>query len=426
MRRIDHKIAYLLILVVFLGTGSVFAAKYISQTKKDTTAIKDQVSDEIIPAISNVASDAIKDQLAQTPPKHSTTPTVTTKASGSGQQTTIAPPGTPAPEFLDPCPTSSSPAGVNFTDLTGRYSTLGSVLKSYLASLRWGSEINSFCGIYVEDAGDTGWSGQYVATYWTDGTGKITSVKGAILLNSTYYSQLSQATFNEYMKLILSHEYGHHYTQYHKWVDLNLPVGVRFPDAYYSVRPLSKSATSVDCSSGWSTCESEIIAEDYSYLYSSYGLHQMASQFGYPSAATKTWLDGLTNATSPTIPEPTPPANQNQNSSNSNTDVSNNTNANSNPADTEKPVVSITEPTNPYNWDSTNATLVFKIRSTDNVGVTKIKVYLNDQYQGEWSAANINLSWAYENAPAGTYIFKAQALDAAGNLGETSITINKT
>ena len=429
MRRIDHKIAYLLILVVFLGTGSVFAAKYITQTKKDTTTIKDQVTDEIIPAISNVASDAVKDQLAQSPPKHVAKQTVSTTASGSGKATTVADNGLSSAEsnkYLENCTPSSSPSGVKYTDETTRYPSLGGVLDTYLAQLRWGSEINSFCGIFVTDAGNTGWSGQYVATYWTDGTGKIVSVKGAILLNSSYYSQLSQANFNENMKLILSHEYGHHYTQYHKWVDLNLPVGVRFPDAYYAVRPLSKYATSVDCSSGWSTCESEIIAEDYSYLYSGYGLHQMASQFGYPSASTKTWLDSLTNATSPvstTAPTPTPtpaPTNQNENSSTINS------NTNTSQSDTEKPVVTLLEPTDPYAWDSSVPSLMFKIRSTDNVGVTKIKVYLNDQFQGEWSAANINLSWAYSNAPAGTYTFKAQALDAAGNIGETSITINKT
>ena len=432
MRRIDHKIAYLLILVVFLGTGSVFAAKYIVQTKNDATAIKDQFVEEVLPAISEAipqVDESIKEQIASAPPKHSTKQTVTT----SGQVTTIVPSGISPNEYpLINCTTGSTPANVPITDETGRYPALGVLLKDYLSRLRWGGEIGSLCGIYVTDAGDNGWSGQYIASYMQSGGGDITSAKGNIILNASYYSHLSQATFNEYMKLILSHEYGHHYSLYHKWVDLDLPMGVRFPDQYYTVRPLSKSATTVDCTTSWSTCESEIVAEDYSYLYSGYGLQQMASLFGYPSAATKTWFDSLTNATTPTpTPEPTPPptpepTNENTNTAPTNTNSNANANTNTSPADTVNPVISITEPMNPYAWDATVANLVFKIRSTDNVGVTKVKVYINDQYQGEWAAANINLSWAYDNAPAGTYVFKAEALDAAGNIGEISITINKS
>lgn len=428
MRRIDHKIAYLLILAVVLGTGLIFATKYFFQSKNNLTAIEDDLIEEevaIVPEAVSETSPAVREKIAKEPPKHSTKQTVTT----SGQVTTVGSPDIASADYLNNCNPGSTPNSVPFLDETGRYPTLGAVLKDYLSRLRWGGEINSFCGISVTDAGDTGWSGQYIASYVATTGGDIISAKGAIILNSSYYSQLNQIVFNEYMKLILSHEYGHHYTQYHKWVDLNLPVNVRFPDQYYSVRPLSKSATVVDCSLSWSTCESEIIAEDYSYLYSGYGLHQMASLFNYPSEATRTWLDSLTSAT-PAVPEPqpTPPANQNQNSanSNSNTNTNTNTNTNSAPTDTTKPIVSIVEPTNPYAWDVSVANLIIKIRSTDNVGVIKVKAYINGQYQGEWSYANLDLSWAYSNAPAGTYIFKAEAYDAAGNIGEISITINKS
>ena len=424
MRKIDHKIAYLLIMAVFLGAGTVLAAKYFNPFKKNLTAVKDNI-EEVIPTPTAEAPEAVKEQISKSPPKHKKQ-TVSVTSSGSGQTTTISDNGLSAAEsakYLSNCKSASSPSGVSVADETGRYPSIGVTLTSYLASLRWGGEINSFCGISVADAGNTGWSGQYTASYRTDGNGKIVSASGAVILNASYYSQFSEATFNEYMKLILSHEYGHHYTQYHKWVDLNLPITSRFPDSYYSVRPLSKSATVVDCSESWSTCESEIIAEDYSYIYSGYGLHQMADLFGYPSSGTKTWLDNLSSATSPSSPSEPPPA-QNQNSAPANSNTNNNTNTNSN--DTIAPVVNITEPASPYSWDASTPTLIIKVRSSDNVGVTKIKVYINGQYQGQWSAVNIDLSWAYSNAPAGTYIFKAQAIDAAGNAGETTLTINKS
>lgn len=440
MRRIDHKIAYLLILIVFLGTGSAFAAKYFIKNKDKVAEVKEQVVEEIAPVVAEtiaptpVTSEAVKEQIVKAPPKRETKQTVTTTPSSGGQVTTISSGGlsqAKTNDYLSSCITSSSPLRVSVTDETERYSSTGEMLRQYLNGLRWGSEINFFCGIYITDAGITGWSGQYVASYQMDHAGHIVSAKGAIILNSSYYSTLSQNIFDEYMKLILSHEYGHHYTQYHKWIDLNLSIGTRFPDQYYNVRPLSKSATITDCSVSWSTCESEIIAEDYSYLYSGYGLHQMAGKYGYPSAATKTWLDSLRNA--PSEPEQpaqnqnantNSPSNNNANSNaNSNTNVNNNTNS----ADVTKPVVTIIDPAvNPYAWNSSVQNLSIKIRSTDNIGIVKIKVYINDQFQGETTYAGADMTWHYNNAPAGEYFLKAEAYDAAGNVGEIVLTINKS
>lgn len=451
MRRFDHKIAYLLILLVFLGTGSVLASKYVIKTKNNATQSKNQTVADIAPAVTDpvmpAVSDTIKEQIVSDPPKHAAKQTVTTKSSNGGKVTTISNANMGAgdlSQYLSNCKVSATPAGVGFTDKTGRYPTLGLTLDEYLDKLRWGGEISSLCGIFVEDAGKTGWSGQYVASYQQDGNGRIVSATGAIILNSSYYSQLDRNTFNEYMKLVLSHEYGHHYTQYYKWVDLNLPVGVRFPDSYYTARPLSKASTTTDCSASWDTCDSEIIAEDYSYFYSGYGIQQMNSAnppLPLPSAATKTWLDDLTISQTPSLPTEQPAQNQNTNSlnsndnsnSSSNSNINNNsnsttnTNVNTNSGDTIKPVVSIIDPTlNPYSWDASVQNLVIKIRATDEVGVTKIKVYINDQFQGETASSGANLTWPYGNGGVGTYVLKAEAYDAAGNIGEISITINKT
>ena len=439
MRRIDHKIAYLLVAIVFLGTGSAFAAKYIANTKKNVEEVKQQVLEEVVPAIAEtvapIADEAIKEQIAKTPPKHATKQTVTTKPSDGGQVTTISGTGltpTQTSNYLSNCKSSPTPSGVSYTDGTGRYPALGSTLNQYLNTLRWGGEISSLCGIFIEDAGNTGWSGQYIASYRVNSSGRIVSALGAIILNASDYSTLDEATFNEYMKLILSHEYGHHYTQYHKWIDLNLPIGVRFPDQYYNERPLSKSATITDCSVSWETCDSEIIAEDYSYLYSNspYNQHQMASQFDYPSGATRTWLDSLVNVTSPD-PEPTPPPqNQNSNTSNSNSNANSNTNinANTNSADTTKPVATIIDPVaNPYLWDAVTPIVSIKVRTSDNVGVTAISLYSSyPQCQAEGAESGADITCDYSSAGPGTYSVRAEAYDAAGNMGEIILTIKKS
>ncbi len=505
MRKFDQKIASLLIVLVFLAASSALAYKYIF---KNVSSLQKQITvnsptSSPLPEI----DEAIQEKIAQAPPKHQEKQTVKTTTSGS-VKTTIVADGDLSQEELNKIasatPSGNSPYDVKFSDLTGRYPTLEKTLKDYLNNnLKWGNEISALYEIYVKDAGDTGWSGQYIGSYKQSADGDIISASGGIILNSSYYKNLPASDFNNYMRLILSHEYGHHYTLYHKWVDMDLAVGVRFPDVYYIDRPLSKTATTTDCSSSWTTCEPEIIAEDYSYLYSGFGLHQMHDIFGYPSTKTKTWLDGLagissSNHIAPT-PTPTPvsaPINQppvinitapQDGASLNNTinfrvdasddqgpitvgfyvdnnliiadqaapyEISINTKNYPNGShvlkavaydpdqssedvitvtfandvsDNINPTVTFKEPTNPYSWDASTANLIIKIRSSDNVGVVKIKVYINDQFQGELDYSSVNLTWSYNptNPPPGQYIVKAEAYDAAGNKGSATLTINK-
>ena len=190
-----------------------------------------------------------------------------------------------------------SPMDVVFKDETGRYAYLGPILKNYLnTTLTWGGEIGSLKEIILTDVNvkDVGWCGLYSGSYNTSSSGKVTSVDSVITLNITSDCYQSNASLiNDYMKLILSHEYGHHYTLYHKWVDLGLLGDSRFPDSYYSLRGLNKDLIATDYSKGWGNCESEIIAEDYSYFYSGYGYDGMSSTLGYPGSAVRAWLDNL-------------------------------------------------------------------------------------------------------------------------------------
>lgn len=517
MRRADQKIAILLILLVFFGATFSAGAFYAKKLKNNASDVAKNltVSNPVVPKVPEPepfpVDEATKAKVAEAPPKHESTK-ITTTTESNGESTTIisegALPSAEAERVASAKPSGTSPYDVHFTDETGRYPKLEQVLKDYLyKNLRWGNEISSLIEIYVRDAGDTGWSGQYAGSYRSNAAGDIVSANGAIVLNTSYYKDKSEEEFNTNMRLIISHEYGHHYTLYHKWVDLDLPMNARFPDSYYIDRPLSKSDTTTDCSTDWERCESEIVAEDYSYLYSGYNIHQMSNIFGLPSDKIRSWMDGLVNATtapetianpSPveqnTTPDPVPvpvdnppeitissPAENAEVSgiinfqvtasddsgsvavgfyidggglggsetspfqvqidtkkypngphtlkavaydADNSTEKSISVTFNNVVVDTEKPVVIFDEPVNPYSW--TQGNLPIRISSTDNVGVIKVKVYINDQLQGEVAASGVKINWPYNSAPAGTYVLKAEALDEVGNTGEATLTINKS
>ncbi len=193
-----------------------------------------------------------------------------------------------------------SPLDVIYDDQTGQYPLLGQTLKEYInADLFWGSEIGSLKEIIVKnvDPSQTGWCGLYSGSYTQSSSIQVSSVITINVNDACYHS--NKALFNDYMELILSHEYGHHYTLYRKWVGWQLLGNTRFPDAYYSVRQLDKTKTATDYSLGWANCDSEIIAEDYSYFYSGFGYDGVSSTWGYPSAQVKSWFEsGLNGSTS--------------------------------------------------------------------------------------------------------------------------------
>ncbi len=378
-------------------------------------------------------------------------------------------------------------SAITYNDTTGRYPNLGDTLKSYLSNnLLWtSSDLSYMYEIEMIDCSDCGYGGLYTGSYIANGS-NITSAFGWIKLN--VYGYESSPNFEDYMKLILSHEYGHHYTLYHKWVDYNLPQGERFPEEYYSVRPLSYETTAVDYSLGWGNCEAEVIAEDYSYLFSGYGQHAMSGTYGLPSQATRTWLYGMSGA----IPEPedttaptvsvTSPVNGSevsgpviiQASASDNVSVTHvdfyidgallaadssspyetswNTAVYSNgshtimvkahdqyqnsetsisvtinntgPVDNTDPVVTITQPASSP-WEWDSSNLAIFASANDNVAVQKIQFLINGILVAEQSGTPINRTWLAEGTPLGSYTLTAKAFDTSGNTAETSITINK-
>lgn len=421
LSRWDRKIAYFLIIIVVAAGLSaplyIFARNYIAKNHATVEEAVDTATTETAKPIEVAAtpSEAPKQEIAKSPPKHTTPSTpATTKTNSDGTKTTtVSESSTSLPGNCKTTKTSSggsTPSAVNFSDATGQNAALESLLKDYLNSnLKWGGEISNLYEIVVCNAGDIGWEGQYLGSYTQSSGGNIISSYGYIILN-TYYHQES-THFNDYMKLVLSHEYGHHYSLYYKWVSLQLANGIRFPDAYYNIRPLSKSNTATDYSLGWANCEAEIVAEDYSYLYSGYGFQAMADTFGYPSAGTKNWFNSLLTGETPTSPE-TPPAEVPPSAPPT--------------PDTEIPVVTISEPnSNPYLWND-GSDLTISVSGTDNVGVVKLKLYINDTPAGEVAASHAVATWRNSNAEPGSYTIKVEAYDVAGNIGTATITVIKS
>jgi len=502
--------------LIFLLSGSTFISGYYSHLKKNNNSnvafppgLSGNVNSDntnptqITVAPSPLPSAEVKKKIAAAPPKKPTAEKIATSTaqnSDGSTTTTVSTGGTISQSDLatlnSQTGTADTPLSISYIDNTGKYSALGDILKNYLnLTLKWRNEVSALKGVLVENAGNSGWNGQYLGRYTVLNSGKIINASGSIIIN-TYYIENQYCTgshnfdgcASEYAKLFLSHEYGHHYTLYHKWVDWNNPSGTRFPDSYYNVRPLSKTTTATDYSLGWSNCEVEIMAEDYSYLYSGYGLQAMHSTFGYPSAATKTWLDNIGAESQLNVVENAPPAvaitapadgavisGSVDFTADADDDVgvssvsfyigdklieadsappyatTLNTTAyqngtyilktvatdgttsiektvsvtfNNSQIDTTNPTISMTVPS-ANPYTMTSDNLDVSVLAADNVAIDRIELYFDDQFQQNWKTASLDLSVSFKNLSAGTYILKFKIYDTAGNSAEATLTVNK-
>lgn len=496
LRGFDKKVAALLIAVVFVLSLAVPVYTYYNKIRQNggvKNTVDELASSIDLGSVEETTTTETTEEITKDPPKKGPGGSSKTTKNNDGSKTIVVSDGSSPGELPDGSPGNGSVSGIKFVDETGQNGALESVIKNFMASnLRYSGEIVYLYQVTVRNAGATGWEGQWAGSYTQSANGDIISAFGYITLN-TYYHQTSPY-FNDYMKLVFSHEYGHHYSMYHKWVDLDLAFGVRFPNEYYNVRPLPKNTTAPDYSLGWANCDAEVVAEDYSYFYSGYGYHAMSGTYGYPSGGTKTWLINLANGGTSPAPAPVtdnPPVVSITEPSSGQTiagvvyikvnasddhgltkvsffingsllaedtsspyeyslsttgypngsyilkataydssqsaDSSVSVNIVNSTSDTENPAVTITEPTpSPYAWQSSEPNLLIKVRTTDNVGVIRIIIFINDVQVLDASSSQVNATWAYSNAPAGTYSLKAQVFDAAGNSATATITINKT
>ncbi|MEI6144608.1 MAG: Ig-like domain-containing protein [Candidatus Berkelbacteria bacterium] len=380
---------FLVVLIIVGGIAGILLIK-----KHRVTAPTAEIKAPVEVAVTPVAPpEEAKKAVIAAPPKVKTSGKTSIKANSDGSKTVTSATGpvnsanTAAAAAAGP---SAGITGIHYIDQTGSHADLGDQLKAYMSSnLLVKGEVSSMYSIILQNAGDTGWAGLYSGSYNQDASGHITSAWGYITLNSYYYE--GNPYFVDYMKLILSHEYGHHYSLYYKWMVWQIPSGQRFPDSYYSVRPLTKSTTAPDYSLGWGNCDAEIMAEDYSYLYSGYGYHGMAATYGYPSAATKTWLVNEPNGSAA-------PA----------------------PASDSAPTVSISAPAN----DATvSGTVPFSASASDDNGVTKVAFYIDNNLLVEDSVAPYETSFNSASYGNGAHTLRARATDTAGQTVDSTISI---
>jgi hypothetical protein len=92
--------------------------------------------------------------------------------------------------------------------------------------------------------------------------------------------------------------------------------------------------------------------------------------------------------------------------------------------DVVKPIVTLDLP---VNNQVLSGKYTLKATATDNVGVTKVVFYRGTTNMGNDTTSPYTYSWNTVNVPNGTYVLKAKAYDAAGNIGVSStvtVTVN--
>jgi len=90
------------------------------------------------------------------------------------------------------------------------------------------------------------------------------------------------------------------------------------------------------------------------------------------------------------------------------------------PSDTTPPATSITASPG---GSTVSGTVSVSIAASDNVGVTKVELYLNAALAGTSATSPATFSWNTTAYPNGSYSLEARAYDAAGNVG-TSAPLN--
>jgi subtilisin family serine protease len=88
--------------------------------------------------------------------------------------------------------------------------------------------------------------------------------------------------------------------------------------------------------------------------------------------------------------------------------------------DTTAPVATITSPSNGSYVTSPSQSI--SVGGTDNVGVTRITLYIDGKLFGSSTASSAKFSWNTKKIASGAHKLQAYAYDAAGNVGTSAIT----
>lgn len=97
---------------------------------------------------------------------------------------------------------------------------------------------------------------------------------------------------------------------------------------------------------------------------------------------------------------------------------------NSSVADTIAPLATITSPSN--NAKLIGKTVKVNVTASDNVGVTKVELYIDGKLFGTSTTATTSFSWSIGRVTAGAHTLQVYAFDAAGNIGASNpVTVYK-
>jgi len=89
--------------------------------------------------------------------------------------------------------------------------------------------------------------------------------------------------------------------------------------------------------------------------------------------------------------------------------------------DTSPPQVSII---NLKNGQVVSGTVKIQVKATDNVGVTKVKYYIDGKKVGENTKSPYEYSWDTTKYDNGNHTIQVKAYDKAGNVGSASMIVN--
>ncbi|WP_298439881.1 Ig-like domain-containing protein [Geobacter sp.] len=88
--------------------------------------------------------------------------------------------------------------------------------------------------------------------------------------------------------------------------------------------------------------------------------------------------------------------------------------------DTTSPVANITSPAN---GSTVSGTTTVSIAATDNIGVSKVELYLNGTLFATYGSAPFNISWDTTKYANGPYTLTAKAYDASGNVSSAQVQV---
>jgi hypothetical protein len=91
-------------------------------------------------------------------------------------------------------------------------------------------------------------------------------------------------------------------------------------------------------------------------------------------------------------------------------------------ADITAPVATITKPAN---GSTVINNVTITANASDNVGVTRMELYVDGALKSTASIGSISWTWNTKKVAAGTHVIMVKAYDAAGNTGTVSSTVYK-